>query len=377
MNHARTRIDWDADVSKHYVRRRAWLPAALAQVEASRRSGRQPKYLTFCAANAIDVFLFLKEGVISRDRHTDVVQDTYFCERYDEEFNEISQLIGAHEQGFLGDFKDIVLYQDDEETRCLDYDDATQRFSRSVRGRLDTRKKQRRLKNLAPFDLLNLDICGTFFPPSTGVQSPMLRSIRTLLEWQTESATEEGESIDSFTVFVTAHMESGRVNADAMCTLVRMIETNRDAYAGFSEKLLQRFGTQDPGQIADGNFEGFYGVALPKVIISDAFNRGWRAETEFSGWYRRNRELPDGQVGSTYSMLTWVGRFRRMECSGADLGRVDSQVDRLYAAAIREVTKEPEDVDLAVRSVEEEMRADLKTVVEFREEYHAGLRGRS
>ena len=376
MNHASSRIDWDTDVIKHYVRRQAWLPAALAQIEASRRSGRQPKYLTFCAANAIDVFLFLKEGVISRDQRTDVVQDTYFCEKRDEEFNEISQLIGAHEQGFLGDFKEIVLYEDDDETRCLDYDDPSQRFSRSIRNRLDTRKKQQRLRSVAPFDVMNLDICGTFFPPTGGIQSPMIRSIRTMLEWQTESATDDKHSLDSFTVFVTAHMESGRVNPEAMCTLVRMIETNRDAYAGFSEELLKRFGTIDAREIAGANFEGFYSIALPKVIISEAFDRGWHGETAFSGLYRRTRESPDGRPSSVYSMLTWVGRFNRIEPSESPLGRADSQINRLYAEAIREITREPEDVEVAASKVHEEIRADLNSVVSYRDEFHEALKSK-
>ena len=86
MSRPRTRLDWDKDIIKHYVRHRAWLPAALAQAEASRQAGRTPKYLTFCAANAIDVFLFLKEGLLSRDPHTDVIFGTYFCEKDPQEF---------------------------------------------------------------------------------------------------------------------------------------------------------------------------------------------------------------------------------------------------------------------------------------------------
>ena len=87
---ATTKLDWDADVPKHYVRRFAWLPAAAAQFQASRSAYRDPSYFTFCASNAIDVFLFLKEGVISRAPATDVVLNTYFCEARDVEFNRIS-----------------------------------------------------------------------------------------------------------------------------------------------------------------------------------------------------------------------------------------------------------------------------------------------
>ena len=123
MTYSTTKVDWNTDVEKHYVRRRAWLPAATAQVEASRNSGRDPNYLTFCAAEAIDVFLFLKEGVLTRDPTTDVVVNTYFCEKKDDQFSRIAQLLGAHEPGFLGDFADMILFEDDEETRNADLSD--------------------------------------------------------------------------------------------------------------------------------------------------------------------------------------------------------------------------------------------------------------
>ena len=117
MSVATTKLDWDSDVVKHYVRRQAWLPAAVAQAHACKSSGREPRYFTFCASDAIDVFLFLREGVLTRDPNTDRILNTYFCEKDEEEFNAISQLIGAHEQGFLGDFQDMILYEDDAKTR--------------------------------------------------------------------------------------------------------------------------------------------------------------------------------------------------------------------------------------------------------------------
>ena len=88
-----------------------WLPAAQEQIQSTQAAGRSPKYLTFCAANAVDVFLFLQEGVLQRDPETDVVLGTYFCEKYPAEFNEITQLIGASEQGFLGNFEEMILFR--------------------------------------------------------------------------------------------------------------------------------------------------------------------------------------------------------------------------------------------------------------------------
>ena len=373
MNLARTRLDWSTDVIKHYVRRQAWLPAALDQVEASRNSGREPKYLTFCAAEAIDVFLFLKEGVLTRNPETDRVLNTYFCEQNEQDFNEISQLIGAHDQGFFGDFKDMMLFEDDEQTQDLKYDDVSRRYSPELRRRLSMKMRHERFKSLVPFDVINLDVYGTFFPPKTGVLSPMLRSIRTLLDWQTEPA--QGDmGLDSFTVFLTAHVECGRINDKAMKELVRMVETNQRAYVGFASALKQRFGTNDLDNIATDDFLNFYCIALPKLIVSEAFQRGWQARARFSGRYQRVRETSAGATSTKYSMLAWVGRFYRHRPEQLKLGLTQAPSVRDYAQLIGELTDEPEDVDLATSRVREETEADLERIVSFRDDYLAGIR---
>ena len=165
MSAENQKIDWDRDVVKHYIRRYAWLPAAQQQFEASLLAGRKPNYLTFCASNAVDVFLFLREGVLVRDPQTDVVLNTYFCEKEPSEFNEISKMIGAFEQGFLGNFEDMILFEDDDTTRGKDIRDTARRFNgRRLRERLNTKERHRVFRGVSPFDLINLDVCGAFFP---------------------------------------------------------------------------------------------------------------------------------------------------------------------------------------------------------------------
>ena len=151
MNMATTKLDWANDVVKHYVRREAWLPAALAQAEATRDVGREPKYLTFCAAEAIDVFLFLRDGILVRDPGTNRVLNTYFCERNPEDFTEITQLVGSIEQGFLGDFADMVLFEDDDKTQGRDLDDVEEQYDASLRNRPLNQGSSSEVKVRGPF----------------------------------------------------------------------------------------------------------------------------------------------------------------------------------------------------------------------------------
>lgn len=372
MNPATTKIDWDGDVVKHYVRRQAWLPAAISQMEACESANRKPKYLTFCAAEAIDVFLFLMEGILSRDPQTDTVLDTYFCEKNAGDFNAISQLIGPHEQGFLGDFQDMMLFEDDEETVGLDLGDASRRYSSDLRRRLSIKERHKRLRCAVPFDVVNLDVCGTLFPPKAGVLSPMLRSIRTLLDWQTDFANRD-PSFDSFTVFLTTHVERGGVNKEALGELIDLIARNGREFPEFGKSLEQRFGTYEPYSIVCEDFPSFYCIAVPKEIVSYTFDRGWEVTARFSGQYQRARQISDGAVSSTYSMLAWVGQFRRYQPAQLKLGSSQAARSGDYRKLINELTSETQDIDQAAKGVYQETKCDLAQVVSFREDYLAGI----
>ena len=372
---ATTKLDWDTDVVKHYVRRFGWLPAASDQFAASKNANRDPRYFTFCASNALDVFLFLNEGVLKRDPETDVVSNTYFCEARPDEFNRISQLIGAHEQGFLGEFHDIILFEDDNRTLGKDINDDKQRFSGEVRRRLNTKERHQNFKASIPFDVINLDVYGAFFPPAGGVTSPMVRSIRKLLELQS-AAAEAYDNFRSFTLFLTAHVEAGKVNDEAFEQLVKMVERNRDTYSGFADALNSRFGTTDVTQIAYDDFSGFYCLGLPKLIVGEAFDRGWSVDPKFSGLYKRLRTTSGGDLSDPYAMLAWVGKFERRVLEEQPIGRIHTPSDQEYVELIGRVTDEPEDIDAAATRYEEEVRTDLEQVAALRKNYEEQVRNR-
>ncbi len=368
MSSATTKLEWDKDVVKHFVRRTAWLPAVVSQAKACKEAKRDFKYFTFCAAEAIDVFLFLREGALKRDAKTGSVENTYFCEKDEQDFNTISQLIGPHEQGFLGDFQDMILFEDDTDTEGRRYSDVEQQYSGDVRSRLSIKERHLRFRCKLPFDVINLDICGTFFPPKDGVLSPMVKSIRKLLEWQTQFA-EEDPNFDSFTVFLTTHVETGKVNKDALQELITVVDTNGETFAGFAKGLEERFGTTEGKKIAEKDFPSFYSMALPKVVIGEAFQRGWTVTPTFSGQYRRKRRPAKHGSPSSYSMLAWVGHFRRHRPGQLKLGLPDAAKSRDYVTLINEVIAETQDVNQEASKVSEEIKADLDRVVSYRDAY--------
>ena len=201
----------------------------------------------------------------------------------------------------------------------------------------------------------------------------MLRSIKMLLDWQTECA-KKNDRFNSFTLFLTAHVEGGKENEDAINELVAMVESNAAAYAGFARGMHDRLGTSDAAQVAQEGFEDFYCVALPKVIVGEAFERGWLADPRFSGRYRRTRETRLGSPGETYHMLVWVGRFERHRPRPQAFGRTQTPSDHDYAELILGLTCEPENINDKAVAIKDEISEDLRSVVSSREEYQTAIR---
>ena len=352
-----TRLDWDTDSLKHYVRMFGWLPAAEDQLEVCREEGRPLRYLTFCAAQALDVFLLLQRSVLERDPESNVVLNTYFCERQTQDFTEISDLIGPHDQGFLGDFQEMVLFDDDCETTGRSLGDIETRYEGSLRRKLQLKERHQRFRSVGPFDLLNLDFCGVFFPPSGGVLSPTLRAIRRILEWQAEPGPLD-ERIGSFTIFLTTHVRAGIANEDAVRELISMVDQNRSAYPDFKAAFDARFEAVSTAEAAATDFVPFYTIALPKVIMGEAFDRGWLARVKFSRIYRR----------STYYMLAWVARFERIE-GQLEMGHA-STPDAAYVDQVSRLAKDAGDViDPNMDDVTRLAASDLAEVVEYRQRY--------
>ena len=118
-------INFEQDLLKHYVRRYGWLKAAKKQKQAIKnRSKNIPlRYFTFCAAEAIDVFMLEHEGILERSKETRHLESVYFCEKDPENFARIAALIGSSAQGVHGEFEKIVLFKDDETTKGKTFDD--------------------------------------------------------------------------------------------------------------------------------------------------------------------------------------------------------------------------------------------------------------
>ena len=88
-------------------------------------------------------------------------------------------------------------------------------------------------------------------------------------------------------MFLTLHVADGADNKDALDEIARMIETNRQTYAEFDEKYGERFGDVAADNLLTAQVEEFHSLAIPKMIVWDAYDRGWLTTVRYFGLYKR------------------------------------------------------------------------------------------
>lgn len=362
------RIDYDTDLIKHYVRMRGWLPVSLTRNQSIK--GRRTRYFTLCAANAIDVFLLERARVLRRTSDGKLT-DSYFCEYDAVQFREIERLIRGPRQGFLGSLEDIVLFEESDSTRGRTRTDpGSGKITTRLRQELDRKEKHYRLASAFPFDILNLDVTGTLFPPSQPQVSRLMKTILRLLEWQTNKPlSDDGRRIESFAILLTIHIDEGIANYEAVASLSKMIEHNIDNIAAFRDRWHKSFPGVPPSDLASSDFERFFSIALPKYLIEKGLSLGWDVVCEGRFLYRRR---------STYTMMCEMLTFSRLlPLNEERLFRIESsrsnQQKQADERVVEEVWKAPiwPENELANGSVRDEVKADLEQVIEFRDRIRA------
>lgn len=289
-------IDFETDPLKHYVRRHGWLAAAKRQKWTIRkRSKKIPlRYFTFCASKAIDVFMLEREGILKRSGETGRLEGVYFCEENDEDFGRIADLIGNPENGFLGTFEDIVLFEDDKDTDGKELKDELESgdvYSDEVREKLGRKDTHYRLRKAFPFDIINLDVCGNIFPPKEGIITPLLDSILQILKWQTESKFPINKNeCKQFTLFLTSRISQNRINANVIQQLAKLVIGNMGNLK-FHQAFMEQHKHDQVQKLLSENFAEFLSLALPKFIIQKAlYDHGWEVTPHSTYLFHRDNK---------------------------------------------------------------------------------------
>lgn len=364
-------INFETDLLKHYVRKYGWLAAAEKQKDAiSRRSKKIPlRYFTFCASGAIDVFMLEREGILKRSGETGRLEGVFFCEEDEEDFGRIADLIGKPENGFRGAFENIVLFEDDRDTDGKELKDELEGgevFTSEVREKLGHKDTHQRLRAAFPFDIINLDVCGSMFPPKEGIITPLLESIIQILEWQTISKYPINNlECTQFTLFLTSHISQERINQAAIQQLKELVIGNM-RNLDFTDAFIKRYSHDQVQRLLSQDFADFYCLALPKYIIQRAlFDLGWEVTPGPTYLFNRDNKWDKNnpyQIMHAISMYKRIPDFRQ---------RVDVPNPSQYIQSVSQlISNGVEWVDVVKKNhrIQQLLIEDLKQIVAFRKE---------
>ena len=367
-----SQIDFETDLLKHYVRKFGWLKASKQQKQqiGARLKEIPLRYFTFCAADAIDVFMLLREGILTKSDETGRLEGVYFCEKDLGSFGEIASLIRTPEQGFQGDFHKIVLFKDDEETRDKRFED-DEPYTPELRKKLHYKDANHRLREAFPFDVINLDVCGVMFPSKTEprqVITPLLRSINQILKWQMESSfsSSNGEC-SQFTLFLTSHVDPALTDENAVQQLKNRVIDNISESERFQSAFLKRYGHNQVKKLIDENFAEFFCIALPKYMIHMALHDyGWQVTCRPAYLYNRDdkwKKNKQYQIMHTVSVCERIPGFQQ-SLDAPSIGQYFRSVTQLINDGVQWVDDAIENPDVSL-----DLEEDLRQIVRLRDEF--------
>ncbi|WP_375584800.1 hypothetical protein [Cyclobacterium xiamenense] len=359
-------LNYNTDVVKHYVRYYGWIKpfkSILNFVDAEIKKGRRDnncKYLTFCAAQAIDVFLFEYLKYLYRNEKTNRLENVYFCENDEESFSIIQKMIGSSEQGFFGDFKQIILQDETEQIGNID-DPFDEPETEDEREKLRLIELKKGLLAKFPFDVINLDIYGNFFPNSEKRYSDAFQTYKGVLEQQ-----KRGNTCKRFLMYLTVYTpvlnKPRYVNPDVI-TSFEMVLLGNLVYPEFEQAFLNKYGHTDPRNIEV--YQKFILGFTKQILFKETYKLGWKPKLHNMMAYDRIHH----DNNAKYKITTFVVEYRRDSAlDGFDDfdGNVYEEIEEDYKAQLFNiVTNKPEYVP-SEDQIPKEVSENLLSTVAFR-----------
>ena len=245
-------------VIKHAARHRLWLPDALS---LKNQRGRFLKYFTLPGKWAYDVFFMEQNGIIARTPRG--FPDVRFCDYSPNCYATAKWLLG-NTVGIQSKFETAVLHN------------------------------RREFWDGFPYDVYNLDFCGTCFPDEQPPFSDTFQAITEIIQRHVRAR------YFPFLIFLTMKALPEETNAQARLELMENIEANR-ADPAFKEAFAAAI--PNTAEFAERNFCDFIVISIPKLLCFLARDR-CNVEVRHRAKYRR-----DARDGSGYFIVKFVLRF--------------------------------------------------------------------
>lgn len=293
------------DLKKHFVRVHGWLPVFR---KYSDQTGKQVRYLTFCAKEAIDVRYFARKGVLARNAAGNEYPSLTFVESNEEDYAIIAETLGRVRLGIHGKFGDVFL---------------------------DSQHPQHsELHDSFPYHVINLDFCGHIVPRSEHPYSETLKCISRVIESQAAKSQREWH------LFLTFRAHQAHANNQANVQLKDIVEGNLT-----SQELKTAYGTKpSPETLLNTAYPEFLRIGIAKFLAYESKNHGYAMKMESSWIYKRN-----GDHGP-YHIVKLVASLKSARTPGSIPN--PNRENNMYSSAVKDIfVSEATDVDLALTTV--------------------------
>jgi len=351
---------WDCP-KKHTKRTKHWLPRAKA-IKNGIGDERAFRYLTFCARPMIDVFMLVREGILGQDVDLGTINEVVFCEKEAEDHSEITTILGDPGSGFARKLEDLVLFRNNhatlpyEQIADIDLFFQTQREDRrpGLRERLTEKKEHLQLLEKFPFDFINLDFCGYYYPPPDILE--INKTVRKILELQNQQGQDDyGKtvSVDRFLLSVTCRFDED-IPSQAWTRLEKIVQDNLKSYEDYCAALNGGDKSTNLKDWRKRNSFDFFLSAWPKEILAFSRECSWKMEIKDTVYYIR------GRGRDQYRIVCLVAEFERSENVDVYLEQAIHALDSDLRTFIGKINpKAPDSLKLL---------ADLKSLVQMRNE---------
>jgi hypothetical protein len=252
---------------KQCARRLLWLPALQSLRE---EIGCNLRYFTLPGPRAWDVLFFGSNNLLTCNRRG--FDDVCFCDNNKQNFLEAKKVLG-NTPGILGNFENVILKSQ--------------------------KLRHKPFWDMFPFDVYNLDFCGTCFPKT---EPPFSRTFKAILSLLNAHASKMNTRRTPFLILLTMKASAGITSREALSQLKTNIETNRRDNA-LTGQINNAVGA-DTKMFADAHYQEFILISIPKFLAHIAQGTGISMRVIKRGYYPRS---PAGG-GSTYHMTKFVFR---------------------------------------------------------------------
>ena len=265
------------DVIKHAARELLWLPEAKSLRE---KKGRFLRYFTLPGKWALDIFFFERNNILEKGSRG--FPNVRFCDNNSDSYATAKRLLG-NTVGKRGNFEDLVL------------------------------NDRKEFWDGFPYDVYNLDFCGTCFPDRQPPFSRTWEAILTVIERHVS-----GRHFP-FILFLTMKALASETSRQAQAELKNNIETNR-ANPEFADEINEAI--PDTERFVRRNFADFILISVPKIICH-------LAEAHCDVEIRRRAKYP--RSNGAYFIAKFVFSFSRRR------GRSLSITSPEYISNVRQI----------------------------------------